>query len=71
MKEMRIENPLGQYAYILKGEDAGCVDQAVTEFQKALDYINHLPYNMTYTTEQIKNRKNEIEKKYNVYIGKC
>ncbi|MCG8485210.1 MAG: hypothetical protein MJA31_18005, partial [Clostridia bacterium] len=70
MKKMRIENPLGLFGYTLKGENAGQVDQAVIEFQEALDYINHLPYNMTYTTKQIQNRKNEIEQKYNVKIGK-
>lgn len=69
MKEMRVENPLGLFGYRLKGEDSGQVDQAVKEFQEALDYINHLPYNMTYTNKQIQNRKNEIEQKYNVEIG--
>lgn len=69
MKEIRVEDPLGLFLYTLKGTDSDQLNQATEEFKEALDYINSLPYNMTNTYEQIKNRRNEIEEKYHIQIA--
>ena len=68
MLEIEIENPLGRPNFKLKGEDENQVNEAAVEFQKALNIIDHLPYNMTSTTEQVRSSKKDIEDKYQIEI---
>ncbi|MCG8482640.1 MAG: hypothetical protein MJA31_04975 [Clostridia bacterium] len=69
MKEIKLENYTGVSDFIIRGENTEETEQAVKAFEKALEYINHLPYNMTYTTQQVQNLRKEIEEKYNVEIA--
>ena len=66
---MKIENPLGAFDYIIKGNESSQIEEAAKEFKKELDYIYHLPYNMTNTAEQAELVREKIEQKYNVEIG--
>lgn len=69
MKEIEIENPLGRPNYKLKGEDEDQVTEAASEFQKALDYIDHLPFNRQNSAEQARLHKKEVEEKYHIEIA--
>ncbi|MBR0599337.1 hypothetical protein [Sinanaerobacter chloroacetimidivorans] len=68
MIEIEIENPLGRPNYKLRGLDENQVAEAASEFQKALDYIDHLPFNRQNSAEQARLRKNDIEDKYHIKI---
>ncbi len=69
MKEIKLENYTGVSDFIIRGECPEKTEEAVKAFEKALEYINHLPYNMTYTTRQVQNLRKEIEEKYDVEIA--
>lgn len=68
MLEIEIENPLGRPNFKLRGEDDNQVNEAAIEFQKALNVIDHLPYNMTNSTEQVRLCKKDIQDKYHIEI---
>lgn len=68
MIEIEIESPIGRPNYKLRGEDETQVNDAAMELRKALDYIDHLPFNMTNSTEQAELHKKNIEEKYQVEI---
>lgn len=68
MLEIEIENPLGRPNFKLRGEDENQVNEAAVEFQKSLYIIDHLPYNMTNSTEQVRLCKKDIEDKYQIEI---
>lgn len=68
MKEVKVINDVGAYDYKIIGTESEQTEKAAEEFKKALDYINHLPYNMTNTTQLIENRKKEVQEKYQIKI---
>jgi hypothetical protein len=68
MIEIEVENPLGRPNYMVRGEDQDLVTEAAEDFRKALDYIDHLPFNMTNSAEQSRLRKKDIEEKYHIEI---
>lgn len=68
MREVKVINAVGAYDFKILGTESEQTEKAAEEFKKALNYINHLPYNMTNTNQLIENRKKEVEEKYKIKI---
>lgn len=68
MIEIEVESPLGRPNFKLRGENQDLVEKAAVELRKALDYIDHLPFNRQNSTEQVRLRREEIAGKYHVEI---